>query len=402
MTFIVPAVVVFSSVLGSASPASAQGCILLRQTSPAFGTAGAVISEPGTFELTLTGRNSQADHHYNGTVYQAQRQTQDTYVLNQQNSLTATLSYQATERFSVNVGVPWVVAAWGIPSPQSAGESARANENARGLGDITSVVRYSILSPHAAHSWNLIVGTGMKVPTGNDGSIDSFPDSRGANNLPRFVDISANPGDGGWGIIGDLQGFKTMGRFTFFGSGTYLANPKNTGAPVRGTLESDAATATSFNTVSDQYVTRIGTQVAVTRRVTASIAWRAEGVPRYDLVGRSDGFRRPGVEMYWEPGVSISAGNHVLSFNMPVGYYFNREPNPYTGNAGDATFPKYVAIGTYSYRFGKGAHMATHPAITDTPTSAPVPGSLDRNGRPQGGPGDQNQQADAAPRARPS
>ena len=30
--------------------------------SPAFGTAGAVTSEPGTFEVTLTGRNSQADY----------------------------------------------------------------------------------------------------------------------------------------------------------------------------------------------------------------------------------------------------------------------------------------------------------------------------------------------------
>ncbi|HEX4346304.1 MAG TPA: hypothetical protein VHZ73_01965 [Vicinamibacterales bacterium] len=393
-TFVVPTVALFACVLGTASPASAQGCILLRQTSPAFGTAGAVTAEPGTFEITLTGRNSQADHHYNGTVYQEQRQTQDTYVLNQQNSVTATITYQATNRVSLNVGVPWVVAAWGIPSPQSSGEAARANENARGIGDITSVVRYSILSPRVPHSWNLLVGTGIKVPTGNDGAIDTFPDSKGANNLPRYVDISANPGDGGFGIIGDIQGFKAMGRFTLFGSGTYMANPRDQGAPVRGTLASAADTATSFNTVSDQYVTRIGTQVVVTRRVTASIAWRAEGVPRYDLIGRSDGFRRPGVEMYWEPGLSINVGNQTFSFNMPVGYYFNREPNPYTGASGDATFPKYVAIGTYSYRFGKGAHMATHPGITDTPNSVPTPGGLDRNGRPQGGPGDQDQQAD--------
>jgi hypothetical protein len=38
--------------------------------------------------------------------------------------------------------------------------------------------------------------------------------------------------------------------------------------------------------------------------------------------------------------------------NIPVGYYFNRMPNPYTGAAGDATFPKVVAIATYSFRFG--------------------------------------------------
>jgi hypothetical protein len=62
-------------------------------------------------------------------------------------------------------------------------------------------------------------------------------------------------------------------------------------------------------------------------------------VPRYDLVGRSDGFRRPGVEMYWEPGVTISAGRHAISFNVPLGYYYNRFPNPYTGAKGRFDIP---------------------------------------------------------------
>ena len=141
----------------------------------------------------------------------------------------------------------------------------------------------------------------MKFPTGNNGATDVFPDGNGNNNLERYVDISVNPGDGGWGLISDLQAYKMMGRFITFGSGTWLLNPRNTGAPSRGNLATTTS-PTNVNTVSDQFIFRAGTSVAVTRRISASIAWRMEGVPRYDLIGRSDGFRRPGVEMYWEPG----------------------------------------------------------------------------------------------------
>ena len=55
------------------SPASAQGCILLRQTSPLFGASGG-DQQPGTWNITFTGRNSTADKHYNGTERQMQRE----------------------------------------------------------------------------------------------------------------------------------------------------------------------------------------------------------------------------------------------------------------------------------------------------------------------------------------
>jgi hypothetical protein len=357
---------------GLTSEASAQGCILLRQTSPMFGTTDSLGNEPGTWNITFTGRNSTADHHYNGTVYQVQRQTEQTYVVNRQNSMTATIGYQLTPRISLNAGIPFVEASWGIPSPRNGGPAARANENARGLGDITSLARFAIVNPASGRSWNLMVGGGVKFPTGDSGATDVFPDSQGLNNLERHVDISVNPGDGGWGLILDLQGYKQLGRFTTFGSGTWLANPRDMGAPTRNTLVT--ATATNYNTVSDQFVFRTGTAVALTEHISASIAWRMEGVPRFDVIGDSHGFRRPGVEMYWEPGVTFTSGRHSVSFNLPVGYYYNRFTNPYTRNAGDSTFPEYVNVATYSMRFGGAkSHNLKVPGATDQPPATRLP-----------------------------
>ncbi len=39
------------------------------------------------------------------------------------------------------------------------------------------------------------------------------------------------------------------------------------------------------------------------------------------------------------------------SIYLPIGLVRNRRPNPYTGAAGDATFPDYVVLVGYSYRF---------------------------------------------------
>jgi hypothetical protein len=79
--------------------------------------------------------------------------------------------------------------------------------------------------------------------------------------------------------------------------------------------------------------------------------------------------------MYWEPGVTFTSGRHSVSFNLPVCYYFNRFPNPYTGNPGDSTFPKEVAIATYSMRFGgkSASHTMPVPGSTDQPAAPRTP-----------------------------
>ena len=161
----------------ASAPAFAQGCILIRQTSPLFGTTGALDQEVGTWTITFSGRASVANKHYNGTERQIQREIEQTYVVNRQNSITATVGYQFSPRISLVAGVPFVEASWGIPSPRSGGPATRANENARGIGDITTLARVALFNPATStRSWNVIVGGGVKMPTGNNAASDVFPD----------------------------------------------------------------------------------------------------------------------------------------------------------------------------------------------------------------------------------
>jgi copper chaperone CopZ len=187
-----------------------------------------------------------------------------------------------------------------------------------------------------------------------------YPDSAGNNNQLRYVDQSVQPGDGGWGITTDVQAFRRMKRFLLFASGSYLINPRNKNdtpslsvarlAP--GATPSASSANKLVNSVPDQYLVRVGTSVGVGHGLAGSIAWRTEGMPRYDLIGRSDGFRRPGLEMFIEPGLSYTVGRSTWSLNVPLGFYRNRKPDAYTGLLGDATFPKFILLAGYSMRFG--------------------------------------------------
>ncbi len=355
-----------AALLATSQNASAQGCVLIRESAPVIGSSSSTYLRPGEWQLDVSYRDSTADKHYSLDVEQTQRQALGTNVINTQKQTLFNISHAINERLSFSVAVPVVVATWGIPRPQSSptGPGARATEHGQGLGDISAMGRMWLFDTQKHSSRNLSVGLGFKAPTGNQNQYDVYNDNSGANPTSKPIDQSIEPGDGGWGAQIELQGFTRVGRAFVFGSANYLLNPKDINdAPsgrAAGLYQKD------FNSVPDQYVGRIGVGAPVWRSIGLSLAYRVEGVPQYDLIGRSDGFRRPGQEMYLEPGITFTTGRSTIQFNMPHGIYRYRGPDPYTRTNGDATFPDWVALGSYSYKFGSAKHSAT-PAMPVTP-----------------------------------
>lgn len=338
-----------------------------------FGANRSVYQQAGEWQVSISSRNLVSNDHYNGTDEQVQRQTLQNYVTNRQNLADLGITRAMTRRLSLTLGVPYVNSSWAsrdplMPLPASRHEIA---QNGRGLGDISVSARYWLLNPDTHRKWNIAAGSGVKIPTGNDAAEDTFPGrTEPTVNVPRFVDQSVQPGDGGWGLMLDGNAFYIVNRFMFFGSGSYLANPRDQNhtpsiLTVLGTNTTTGPNAgLGVNSVPDQYLARLGGGVSVWKGIGASLTWRMEGLKRYDLFGGSHGWRRPGTEMFVEPGISYSNGVHTLAFNLPIGYYYNRRPNPYTGNRGDATFPRQIFLSSYSFRFGAKAQrpVTTAPA----------------------------------------
>lgn len=330
--------------------------MLIRQTAPVFGAASKLVPAKGDWQMSLSYRGLKSDTHYSGDQRQRQRERQGTYVINTQQALDIGVSYSATDRLSFSLGIPIVRSSWAVPTPIRPVPGPRAKQEASGLGDISLTGRYWAFAPESRH--NVSLGLGVKAPTGEYNATQEYPNIDGTHSAVKAVDQSVQPGDGGWGILFDVQAFQQFPKATLFASGTYLANPRDTnGTPsiIVGLGVANDAFAREgvlVNSVPDQYLVRMGAVAPFGKAgFGGSLAYRVEGLPRYDLLGDSHGWRRPGYEMFVEPGLSYSKGSSTWSLNVPIGFYRNRRPNPYSGREGDATFPDFIVLTGVSYRF---------------------------------------------------
>ncbi len=82
-----------------------------------------------------------------------------------------------------------------------------------------------------------------------------------------------------------------------------------------------------------------------------SLGGRIEGVPAEDLIGGSNGFRRPGYAISVEPGLSYGQGPQAFLLAVPIALQRNRlrsVPDRLEANRqGDAAFADYLVLFSY-------------------------------------------------------
>jgi hypothetical protein len=163
------------------------------------------------------------------------------------------------------------------------------------------------------------------------------------------VDQSIQLGDAGTGFALDYLAYKSLPRgFTLFSTGVYLFNPRNT-----YTATTPGARVLS---VPDQYLIRGGVGYALPKLhgVALSLAGRDEGAPARDLIGREDGFRRPGYAVSIEPGIQFGRGRSLWSFSYAIAVRRDRTRSVQdvaSGGHGDAAFADSVMLIAYSRSF---------------------------------------------------
>jgi hypothetical protein len=350
------------------------------------------VFTPKEWQFSFNFRGLRSDDHYSGTQFQYQRKALGNFVINTQTLYDFGASYNFTSQFSVFGSLPIVNTSWSIPEPAQPPLGPREEQSASGVGDISAIARWWLMSPSGHPHGNVAAAIGVKAPTGQYAATSVYPDLNGTNRIYKPVDQSIQPGDGGWGVLFDLQGYRSFKHLTFYGSGTYLANPRDTnGTPSiivgLGFGGNPAFAGLLENSVPDQYLARAGAVFPVMKdRLTLSLGFRMEGLPRYDLFGDSHGFRRPGYETFVEPGIFYTQGRSTWSLFVPKGLVRNRRPNPYTGAAGDATFPDYIILAGYSFRFGGGAPSSNPPLVPPVPDRPAAPAGAALRGNPPDGP----------------
>lgn len=350
----VSAAIVFAGRQLGVTDAAAQGCVVARQSvpvvSPAMMTQSIDVCEgeswysPRRWSVATGYRYFHSHRHFVGTVEQVNRAEQRTEVNNIVNLLDFAVSYQVNARWSVNAGVPLLL------SERYNQRTPDQKTYGRGLGDTSVSARMWVVRPPTESRQNLSFGFGVKLPTGEYGQTNTVTTATGTRTV--VIDQSIQPGDGGYGLSLDAQGYKSISFLTIYGSGIYLFNPRNT----NGVMTGRGRASESIMSVPDQYLYRFGGIVPVPRirPLTASMGIRAEGIPVRDAFGKSDGFRRPGLILDIDPGLMLSLGENTFSLNVPVP--FRRERTRSTSDIidnrhGDAAFADYVVLVGFSRRF---------------------------------------------------
>lgn len=337
-----------------------QGCVAIRQFSGIGNAVGQLnVQSKGDWNLSTNYRYFKSFRHFRGTHEEPNRIEDNTEVINWSHGVDFNIGYSFTDRIYGLVSIPFAYNE--RSSLYEHGRQSRHTTYSGGLADVRVGAGYWLLSGEKATKGNLALGLGVKLPTGDYNAESTFYNvgPNGSSEI-RPVDQSIQLGDGGFGITLESQGLKEFKPFLFgYYNAFYLLNPRNT----NGTLTNRSRQSEAIMSVPDQYALRVGLFYGIKsiHGLGFSLGGRLEGVPIRDVVGESDGFRRPGYVISVEPGLSYMLGNVTATLNVPVALVRNRtrsltdiiESTPDNFRHGDAAFADYLINFSLAWRIPK-------------------------------------------------
>lgn len=334
--------------------ASAQGCVAIRTTGGycAAGSAAHTDNANSGWSLNINNRYFKSFRHFVGNVEQKQRMEEGSEVINHAYATDFAITRTFNKWWSVTVDVP--IIGNGRSSLYEHGGKKRYSTHSFGLGDIRIAAYRWILDPAKMPKGNIQVGLGIKLATGDYKVQDFFRTSDTTKALGP-VDQSIQLGDGGTGFTTEINAYYNFNKHIgVYGNFYYLLNPREQNGVVSSRQNAPAASAILYGSatmsVPDQYMIRAGVNYTA-GNFTASAGFREERLPAKDLVGGSEGFRRPGYIYSIEPGVSYKLKKVTLYAFVPYAIrrdrtqsYADKKRTEITGvyAQGDAAFADYA------------------------------------------------------------
>ena len=332
--------------------------------------------EKGDWQTTLGYRHTFSHVHFTGTTENDFRDQLGTPILQKTNLEDIMVTYQATDRVSCQLTVPFL-------SASRRNNSQYATLHTSGLSDVSLGAQVWLFNPKTsrAKSYNVQLGLGVLAPTGKDREENRVITNFGGPQVLVTPDYSAQPGTGTWAMIMSFQAFKDVGnQTTLYGDGNYVMTQggyKNFWSSHGGTPNGPPAPTpglTQFDAIQDQYMFEIGAAhpAPKIKGLTLTLGVRDEGVPAANIIGNDLGFRRSGFSVNLNPGFIYTRGNHMLQASVGKAMFRDRTQSAaekINGTHGDAGFANYVWLAAYTLRLPK-----RHP---EEAANVAAPGSND-------------------------
>jgi hypothetical protein len=330
-----------------------QGCVAIRSTGATCSMhMPDSVSSASKWQLSLNYRTYRSYKHFVGKDEQKLRVDTGSNVINHSNTIDIVVTHELTKRWSLLLDVPVVA-----NSRSSLYEHDRIHRyvtHSFGVGDIRFSAYRWMFDPSKSEHFNLQLGLGIKLPTGDYKYLDKFHTSDSTTQLGP-VDQSIQLGDGGTGFTIEANTFYNFShKVGLYGNFYYLISPReqNGVSTARGGIPSAQTMQIGSDVMSvpDQYLIRAGVNFNF-GNFMASAGFRDECLPVHDLIGGSQGFRRPGYIISEEQGVSYSFKKWTAYAYVPVALVRNRTQSVPDKNKteltkvysqGDAAFADYV------------------------------------------------------------
>lgn len=307
----------------------------------------------GKFQVSFGWRQAYADRSYHGTSYN-QAFTDAWQPRMRLTLLDVTGRYNFNQRVSVLASMPVAINNFNMLFPPKGNpRGTRSGWNVAGVGDLIIQPQVLCLHPKEHPYENVVVGLGIKVPTGNWDEKRDIPNLSGQFlGRTAVYPAAVMPGDGGTGIVASVDAYKTfrapklLRGQTFFVSGSYLVNPRNTNGTSSIVSSAGVPLTPNFlneltNSVADAYSVQAGCAIKIPgtwnrpnlKGLRLRAVYRWEGVRAHDLIGPAGGFRQPGYAMSFGPGLTWAKGHDLLMVDVPITFmqYINPERSAVPG-----------------------------------------------------------------------
>jgi hypothetical protein len=342
----------------------AQGCVAIRSTG-GFCTAGkeGQVDTASQWQFSVNNRYYKSFRHYVGTDQQKQRQVLGNEVINHAYTMDLAIYRLINPRWSIMLDLP-ISANARSQTYTEKNQLTRFATHSFGNGDIRFAVYSWLVNPLKSPKGNIQVGLGIKLPTGAYNYQDYFKTSDSTKTYGP-VDQSIQLGDGGTGFTTEVNAYYSFSRVvSVYGNFYYLLSPRdqNGTSNAHGATPSASSVQNGSNIMSvpDQFMARAGVNLMFSSW-TISAGLRDECLPVHDLLGASDGFRRPGYIITAEPGVTYNVSSKISLYTfVPIAMVRNRTqsvPDKITTELtgvythGDAAFADYVVNIGANFRF---------------------------------------------------
>ncbi len=309
--------------LAFSNKSEAQGCVAIRGASSCTMHQDSLPKEGWIFSSNY--RYFKSFRHYREGNEEKDRVKNGTDVRNYTNFLDLSLIRVLNSRWAIGINLPF--SSTTRSSLYEHDGKTRHSTSSTGLGDMRFTVYRWMIDPAKMKKGNIQVGLGIKFATGDYNYQDLFYKNDSTRVLGA-VDQSIQLGDGGTGLTTEVNAFYNFNhKVSAYGNFYYLINPREQ----NGTLTSRGSTLSAANiangsfvmSVPDQYMIRAGINVRL-HNASASLGVRQEALPAKDLVGGSNGFRRPGYIISAEPGFNYDFKRMNIYAYVPVALVRNR------------------------------------------------------------------------------